>query len=99
MTIPLLSPSVHLDNISRPSPDHQGMDRDSQHAAFDHLCGGVIPYLRTNGYSWGGFADFSPAAVDWLRANQAIVRADKSQFKRQRTPKQQANEAWASLTR
>ncbi len=88
---------VHLDNpVSRSGPD-QDVDRYSQRAAFARVCAAIIPQIRTNGYNWGGFADFTPAAVNWLRANQAIVRADKNQFKRQRTPKQKAQEAWARL--
>ena len=82
--------------ISRLNPD-QYIDQNNQRTGFARICAAIIPYLRSDGYSWNGFADFTPAAVNWLRANQAVVRADKSQFKRQRTPKQKAHEAWARL--
>ena len=82
--------------ISRSIPD-QDVDRYSQRAAFARICAAIIPGLRTNGHSWSGFADFSPAAVNWLRANQNVVRSNKNQFKRQSTTKQRAHEAWARL--
>ena len=97
MNIAIAKHFVHLDNpVSRSGPD-QDVDQNNQRTGFEHICAAIIPYLRTDGYSWSGFADFSPAAVDWLRANQALVRANKNCFKRQRTPKQQAHEAWARL--
>ena len=83
--------------ISRANPDRD-TDQNNQRS-FDRRCAAIIPQMRTNGYSWGGFADFSPAAVDWLKSNQNVVRANKGYFDRQRPSKQQANEAWAKLTR
>ncbi len=99
MTICPPKRSVHLDNpVSRSGPD-QSVNRNSQRVRFDHACAATIPSMCTNGYGWSDFTDFSPAAIDWLRANQGLVRGNKSVFKRQRTTRRKADEAWARLAR
>ena len=82
-------------SLSRPDQD---LDRDER-ADFVRRCAAIIPQMRTNGYGWGGFADFSPAAIDWLKSNQNVVRADKDYFQRQRPSKQRADAMWAMATR
>ena len=63
--------------ISRSNRD-QDTDQNNQRAAFARICAAIIPYLCTDGYSWSGFTDFSPAAVDWLRTNQIVVRSNRT---------------------